>query len=162
MKGYFGRGASLGEVFLFNSEALVKSDKGMSLSTIAALLNVSLSLVPYISYFCILPTCVSIYLPFLYLQDEANEWTYSSTSPTISPSTSSSPSPSSSSSTSPSDPLPRLRARALELSKAGKWLVAGLRGYAESVNPTMAYDAQARHRLHVASSGYPTTFPYAL
>lgn len=95
--------------------------------------------------------------------DEANEWTYSSTSPTTSPSTSSSPSPSTSSSTSPSDPLPRLRARvALELSKAGKWLVAGLRGYAESVNPTMAYDAQARHRLHVASSGYPTTFPYAL
>ncbi|XP_047485163.1 uncharacterized protein LOC125036536 [Penaeus chinensis] len=95
--------------------------------------------------------------------DEANELTYSSTSPSTSPSTSSSPSPSTSSSTSPSEPLPRLRARvAFELSRAGKWLVAGLQGYAESVNPTMAYDAQARHRLHVASSGYPTTFPYAL
>nr|XP_027222841.1 uncharacterized protein LOC113814960 [Penaeus vannamei] len=87
--------------------------------------------------------------------DEATERTHISASPSTSPSTSSS--------TSSSDPLPRLRARvALELSRAGKWLVTGLRGYAESVNPTMAYDARARHTLHVASSGYPTTFPYAL
>lgn len=107
------------------------------------------------SYVYILSSCVSNCFPFLYLQDEATERTHISTSPSTSPSTSSS--------TSSSDPLPRLRARvALELSRAGKWLVTGLRGYAESVNPTMAYDARARHTLHVASSGYPTTFPYAL